>query len=99
MIDKINEISGAGAVGGVRGKRGTWLDSETDGQAMSGDGLAVSPFARELANVANELSKVPEVREAKVEQIKKQIETDTYNPDMRALAQRLVWAGITRSED
>lgn len=99
MIDKINEISGAGSVGGVKGKRGTWLDFETDGQAKSGDGLAVSSFARELANIANEMNKIPEVREAKVEEIKGRIETDTYNPDLRALAQRLVWAGITRSED
>lgn len=99
MIDKINEISGAGSLGGIKGKRGTWLDSENDGQARNEDGLAVSSFARELANIANELSKTPEVREAKVEEIKGQIETGTYNADLRALAQRLVWAGIIGSED
>lgn len=98
MIDKINEISGAGATGGIKGKRGSWLDFEYDGQVNRGDGLAVSSFAREMANITNELNKVPEVREAKVAEIKSQIENGTYNPDLRALAQRLVWAGITRSE-
>jgi len=99
MIDKINEISVGGQVGGVKGKRGTWLDYESERVSGQGDGVAVSSFARELANIANEMSKTPEVREAKVDEIRGQIENGEYNPNLRALAQRLVWAGITRSED
>lgn len=99
MIDKINEMTGAGAAGGIKGKRGTWLDFEYDGQVNREDGLAVSSFAREMANIANELNKVPEVREAKVAEIKSQIDNGTYNPNLKALAQRLVWAGITNPEN
>lgn len=98
MIDKINEISGAGAAGGIK-RRGALLGFECDGQADREDGVAVSPFAREMAKVASELNKIPEVREAKVAEIRDQVDNGTYNPDLRALAQRLVWAGITRSED
>lgn len=98
MIDKINEISSAGAAEGIKGKKGSWLDFENDSPASQEDGLAVSSFAREMVKIADELNKIPEVREAKVEEIKNRIENGTYSPDLDALAKRLVWAGITKSE-
>jgi flagellar biosynthesis anti-sigma factor FlgM len=92
MIEKINEISGISSVGGVKQKRGSW---NSDAYA-SQDGLAVSPFAREMANISNELAKVSDVREDKVRDLKLQIEEGTYSPDLDAIAKRLVWAGINR---
>ena len=97
MIDKINEVQGAAHVNGIKSKR--WGSQGADEAAIAQDGLAVSPFAREMATISAEMAKVPEVREDKVRDLKRQIEEGTYNPDLNALASRLVWAGINRIED
>ena len=97
MIDKINEVQGAAHVNGVKSKR--WGLQGAEEAALAQDGLAVSPFAREMANISAEMAKVPEVREDKVRDLKRQVEEGTYNPDLNALAARLVWAGINRIED
>lgn len=98
MIDKIHEISGAGATGGIKGKRGSLLDFEYDESTGREDGLAVSAFAREMARISEELSKIPDVREDRVKTLAEQIENGTYKPNFEELARRLVWAGITESE-
>jgi negative regulator of flagellin synthesis FlgM len=95
MIDKINEISGISPVGGVKAKRSALFDESRESQ----DGFAVSSFAREMANISSELAKIPEVREDKIRDLKRQIEEGTYNPDLKALASNLVWAGINRIEE
>lgn len=97
MIEKINEMSGVNPVGGVKAKRGGAYGA--DGVASGQDDLAVSAFAREMATISNEMSKVPEVRADKVDDLKRQIDEGTYNPDLTSLAARLVWAGINRIED
>ncbi len=97
MIEKINELSGVSSVGGVKFKRDARFDLGEE-TASSHDDLAVSSFAREMANISASLSKVPEIREAKVEDLKRQIDEGTYKPDLRALANRLVWAGINKIE-
>ena len=95
MIEKINEVTGASQVGRIKSKRG-WSQEEL---ASSQDGLAVSPFAREMANISNELAKIPDVREDRVRDLKRQIEEGSYSVDVDALAKRLVWAGINRIEE
>jgi negative regulator of flagellin synthesis FlgM len=95
MIEKINEISGVSSIGGVKLKR-SGQPGELQG---SQDGLAVSSFAREMANIAGELAKVPDVREDRIRDLKQQVEEGSYNPDLNALAKRLIWAGINRIED
>ncbi|MDR3254726.1 MAG: flagellar biosynthesis anti-sigma factor FlgM [Synergistaceae bacterium] len=95
MIEKLNDISGVSPVSGVKAKRGAWFDDTRE----SRDGFAVSEFAREMANISTELAKVPEVREDKVRDLKRQIEAGAYNPDLDALAKNLIWAGINRTED
>ncbi|MDR1916707.1 MAG: flagellar biosynthesis anti-sigma factor FlgM [Synergistaceae bacterium] len=97
MIEKINDPSGVGSLGNVKPRRGTSYDLE---DAIAGkDDLAVSPFAREMANISLELTKVPDVREDRVEDLKRQIEEGSYNPDLKVLAARLLWAGINKTED
>jgi flagellar biosynthesis anti-sigma factor FlgM len=96
MIEKINEIGGVSGVGALKQKRGAAYDLEALGGAA--DGLAVSPFAREMANISAELNKVPDVREDRVLDLKRRIEDGTYEPDIEALAARLVWAGINKIE-
>ena len=96
MIEKINEVGGMGAVSSVKSRRGVGYGP--DGESAA-DGLAVSPFAREMANISQEMSRIPEVREDRIKDLKRQIEEGSYNPDLRELAGRLVWAGINRIED
>jgi negative regulator of flagellin synthesis FlgM len=95
MIEKIGDIAGVSPVSGIKLKKGLRQDEA----AFSRDGLAVSPFAREMANISNELAKIPDVREDKVSDLKRQIEEGSYKIDLDALAKRLVWAGINRIEE
>jgi flagellar biosynthesis anti-sigma factor FlgM len=52
-----------------------------------------------MANISNELAKIPDVREDRVRDLKRQIEDGSYSVDLDALAKRLVWAGINRIEE
>lgn len=97
MIDKINELQSTAAVKGIKNKR--WGLSGQDETQAAIDGLAVSPFAREMANISAEMAKIPDVREDRVSDLKRQIESGTYKVDVEGLAARLVWAGISRIED
>ncbi len=97
MIEKINEITGAMSISGVKSKRGAY--QEAGESSSSRDGLHVSSFAREMANISLELSKIPDVRDDKVQDLKRRIDEGTYNPDMRAIAGRLLWAGINKIDN
>ena len=96
MIEKINGLAGVGSVNDIKKHRGFGFGS--DGE-ISADGLAVSAFAREMANISFELNKVPDVREDRVKDLKRQVEEGTYEPNLKALAGRLIWAGINKIED
>lgn len=96
MIDKIHEVQSSMSVNGVKRKMGLH-GQEENAQAL--DGFAVSPFAREWANISTEMSKIPDVREDKVADLKRRIEEGSYKVDVEGLAARLVWAGINRIED
>ena len=94
VIEKINGLAGVGSVNDIKKHRGFGSGGET-----SADGLAVSAFAREMANISFELNKVPDVREDRVKDLKRQVEEGTYEPNLKALAGRLIWAGINKIED
>ena len=96
MIEKINEVGGVGALSGVKARRGAGYGP--DGESAA-DGLAVSQFAREMANISQEMSRIPDVRDDKIKDLKRRIDEGSYNPDLRELAGRLVWAGINKIED
>jgi flagellar biosynthesis anti-sigma factor FlgM len=98
MIEKINDLTGVGGVSGVQRRKSAGYYGQ-DETSANGDGLAVSSFAREMANISFELSQIPEVREDKVKDLKRQIDEGSYNPDLRGLAGRLIWAGINKIED
>ncbi|MDR1472366.1 MAG: flagellar biosynthesis anti-sigma factor FlgM [Synergistaceae bacterium] len=97
MIEKIKDPLGVGSIGSVKPRRG--VGESFDDSAASRDGLAVSQFAREMAGISLELAKVPDVREDRVNDLKKRIEEGSYDPNLNALASRLLWAGINRIED
>ena len=96
MIEKVNEVSGVMMPSSVKNKKGPFFEQDMN---SAHDALAVSDFAREMASISAEMKKVPEVRNDRVEDLRKQIEEGTYQPDLKLVAERLVWAGITRRED
>jgi len=63
------------------------------------DEVSLSPFAKELSRVMNELERVPEVRQDKVNDLRKQIAEGTYKPDLAKVAHSLLIAGLLRDEE
>ncbi len=93
MIDKISGVYGATPVSKINVKKGR---SETASPKAS-DGVEFSGFAKELAKVAQELKKVPDVRENIVEGFRKQIQEGAYAPDPDKVARSLIIAGLLDS--
>jgi len=93
MIEKIRGVYEVQPVDKVRQQK-----AEAKGRKDDADGVEVSPFAKELAAASAEMKKIPDVRQEKVEQIKKEIEGGTYSPDLREVARRLFLAGILRED-
>jgi flagellar biosynthesis anti-sigma factor FlgM len=96
VIEKINNVTGVGGVGALKQKRGSGWDTEEF--SVAADDLEVSPFAREMANISAELNRIPDVREDLVSDLRKRVAEGTYEPDLNALASRLIWAGINKTE-
>lgn len=89
MIDKISSsyiYTGSKAV-----KKSNPLPKEQDRKT---DGLEVSGFGQVLSRSMAESKKIPDVQQDKVDAIKSQIESGTYNPDSRSIAARLIAAGL-----
>jgi negative regulator of flagellin synthesis FlgM len=95
VIEKINALTGVGSVNDIKKHRDGGFGTE----GTSADELAVSAFAREMAKISVELNKIPDVREDRVKDLKRQVEDGTYDPNLRTLASRLIWAGINKIED
>ncbi|WP_158412976.1 flagellar biosynthesis anti-sigma factor FlgM [Holophaga foetida] len=55
-----------------------------------GDALSVSSTASFITVVQARIAKLPDVREAKVEALRAQLESDDYHPDGEAVAEGLV---------
>ena len=63
------------------------------------DEANISPFAKELGRVMGELEQIPEVRQDKINDFKKQIAEGTYKPDPLKVARSLLVAGLLNSEE
>ena len=63
------------------------------------DEVNFSPFAKELGRVMGELEHIPEVRQDKINDFKKQITEGTYKPDPVKVARSLLIAGLLYSEE
>ena len=94
MIDKISGVYGATPVNKINVKKGR---SETASAQQASDGVEFSGFAKELAKAAQELKKLPDVRENVVEGFRKQIQEGTYAPDPDKVARSLIVAGLLNS--
>lgn len=54
------------------------------------DTLAISDFAKELSVAKSAVSQTPDVRQAKVDEIKKQMEAGTYNITAAQVADKII---------
>ena len=63
------------------------------------DEADISSFAKELGRVMGELENVPEVRQDKINDFKKQIAEGTYKPDPAKVARSLLIAGFLNGEE
>ena len=63
---------------------------KTEGQKFEKDKIEISSQAREIQVAMKALKETPEVREAKVNEIKAQIKNGTYNPSAEDVAEKLL---------
>lgn len=62
----------------------------TSGTANSKDTVAFSPFAKELSIAKTAVEQAPDVRQAKVDEIKQQMEAGNYNVTAAQIADKLL---------
>ena len=68
---------------------------KTNSTVMKKDELSISSAAKDFQTVMAELSKVPEVREDKVSEIKQKLESGNYNVDSKEISQKIL-QGLAR---
>ena len=95
VLDKIKESLSIVSIQNIHSKR---FASQEQG-APSQDAVDVSPFAREMAEITAELKKTPDIREAIVSQINRQIADGGYDLKTSQVAGLLIRAGILKNED
>lgn len=62
----------------------------TQNTAKSKDTLALSDFAKELSVAKSAVDQTPDVRQARVDQIKEQMQAGTYNVTAAQIADKLI---------
>lgn len=63
---------------------------KTKGKKFSEDKIEISTEAREIQVAMKALKETPEVREAKIDEIRAQIKNGTYNPSAEDVAEKLL---------
>lgn len=64
--------------------------AQTAQTQQTGDKVALSPEARLLATTLNAASSAPDVRADKVRELKEQVQSGTYKPDIKKAAANLL---------
>ena len=82
-IARIEEILGSKATGQARPAR-------TDAPKAPGDRVELSAAAQEFYRVREAALREPEVREALVEEVRRQVESGQYQHDHRAVARKVL---------
>ena len=94
MIEKIAGQYGVDALANAKAKK--WYPGAVKNDS---DEASFSSFAVELARVSGELKNVPEVRQDKVDEFKKKLDSGEYNPPLEKIAYNLFRAGILNNEE
>jgi flagellar biosynthesis anti-sigma factor FlgM len=90
VIEKIGGLYDVEAAAKAKAKKGYG----TSGVQNVRDEAEFSSFAVELARVSAELKSVPEVRQDRIDEFKKQVEAGEYRPPLEKVAHNLFLAGI-----
>lgn len=64
--------------------------AKATGQAASGDRVSVSSDAKLVAEAARAAQASPDIRVEKVEALRAQVESGSYSPNSRSIAEKLV---------
>lgn len=84
-------INGPYGLDPIPGKRKKVANAYGASSAPSGkDSFALSPFGKELSIAKQAVSQTPDVRQAKVDEIKKQMEAGTYNISASQVADKIL---------
>ncbi len=92
-MDKVSKIYGINPVKPLEEVKRARKQINEKGKSNS-DKIQLSSFAKELQVAFSELQNITEVRMEKVQQLKKEIEAGTYNPDLKAVAFKLIRSGV-----
>jgi negative regulator of flagellin synthesis FlgM len=86
---KINNVPGPIGVYRQTGTRRVAAGQEAVRPGKS-DEVTLSPEAQQALAVKDKIAQTPEVRQQRVEELKRQIQAGTYNPDAREVAVRML---------
>lgn len=90
---KINNVSGAMGVYQQSGARKVTGAKET-ARPTKGDGVVLSREAQQVLALKEKVAQAPEVRQQRVEELRKQVEAGTYRPDARQIADKMLKARV-----
>ena len=74
----------------VRSVQGTTVRPLEGANALPNDSVTISAKAAEIRIAMEALKQAPEIRETEVEALRVQVEQGTFEPDLEALAAKLV---------
>lgn len=90
---KINNVPGAM---GVYQQSGARKVAGTQGTARpsKGDGVVLSKEAQQVLALKDKVAQAPEVRQQRIEELRRQIESGTYRPDAKQIAEKMLKARV-----
>jgi flagellar biosynthesis anti-sigma factor FlgM len=98
-FDMVEKISGQNGLNSIIKQKPIRKPYEVTPAVGTTDEANFSPFAKELGRIMSELERVPEVRQDKINDFRKQIAEGTYNPDPAKVARSLLIAGLLSGEE
>ncbi len=82
----------------VAGKKTAQQKSESSGQVAGGEQIALSAKAKGIQKALETVQTSPDIRSEKVDAIKTQIASNTYQVDSEAIAERILQEIISESQ-
>ncbi len=82
----------------VAGKKAANQKSEPAGQATGGEHIALSAKAKGIQKALETVQTSPDIRSEKVDAIKTQVASNTYQVDSEAIAERILLEIISESQ-
>lgn len=90
---KINSVTGAMGVYQQSGARKVSGVKEA-ARPTKGDGVELSREAKQVLALKDKVAQAPEVRQQRIEELRRQIESGTYRPDARQIADKMLKARV-----